>query len=77
MSTIKDCFGNEVRLGDTIYFSRGNAGAKPWEKSVVTKITAKTITFHGKTGSMYRSESEELRRGEGCFVIDMGARADG
>jgi hypothetical protein len=74
MSTIKDCLGNEVRLEDTIYFSRGNAGAKAWEKAVVSKITAKTITFSGQTGSMYRSASEELRRGEGCFVIDMEKR---
>ena len=25
---IKDCFGNEARVGDKIAFSQGNAGAK-------------------------------------------------
>lgn len=74
MSTIKDCFGVEARVGDAIFFSRGNAGAQPWERSVITKITAKTITFDGKTGGEWRTASEQLRRGNGCFVIDLEAR---
>jgi len=30
--------------------------------------------FSGKTGAMYRHGSDELRRGEGCFVIDINKR---
>lgn len=71
---IKDCFGVQAVVGDHIAFSRGNAGAKPFEEAIVTKITEKSIYFKGKTGSMYRRESDELRRGEGCFVIDVSQR---
>ena len=71
---IKDCFGVQAVVGDHIAFSRGNAGAKPFEEAIVTKITEKSICFKGKTGSMYRRESDELRRGEGCFVIDLDKR---
>jgi hypothetical protein len=74
---IKDCFGVQAIVGDHIAFSRGNAGAKPFEEAVITKITAKSIYFSGKTGSMYRSASDELRRGEGCFVIDTTKRDPG
>lgn len=74
---IKDCFGIEARVGDHIAFSRGNAGAKPFEMAVITKMTEKSVFFSGKTGSMYRSASDELRRGEGCFVIDMSQRDPG
>lgn len=74
---IKDCFGVQAVVGDHIAFSRGNAGAKPFEEAVITKITAKSIYFSGKTGSMYRWESDELRRGEGCFVIDTAKRDPG
>lgn len=74
---IKDCFGIVPLVGDTIAFSRGNAGAKPFEKAIITKITDKTITFSGLTGSMYRDQSETLRRGEGCFVVDLLARTKG
>ena len=74
---IKDCFGVQAIVGDRIAFSRGNAGAKPFEEAVITKITAKSIYFSGQTGSMYRSASDELRRGEGCFVIDTAKRDPG
>ncbi|AFH21247.1 hypothetical protein CR3_gp082 [Cronobacter phage CR3] len=74
---IKDCFGIEARVGDHIAFSRGNAGAKPFEMAVITKMTEKSVFFSGKTGSMYRSASDELRRGEGCFVIDTTKRDPG
>uniref|UniRef100_UPI003D4F42BF hypothetical protein n=1 Tax=Escherichia coli TaxID=562 RepID=UPI003D4F42BF len=71
---IKDCFGIGARVGDHIAFSRGNAGAKPFEMAVITKMTEKSVFFSGKTGSMYRSNSDELRRGEGCFAIDVSKR---
>lgn len=73
---IKDCFGHVAVVGDQIAFSMGNAGAKPWEHGVVTKISAKTITFRGKAAGMFRQWDSEtdLRRGEGCFVIDLSCR---
>lgn len=71
---IADCFGVFAKVGDHIAFSRGNAGAKQFEEAIITKITAKSIYFSGKTGSIYRSESDELRRGEGCFVINVSKR---
>ncbi len=72
---IKDCFGHVAVVGDEIAFSRGNAGAKVWEHAVITKITAKSVFFNGLTGCMWRTSSEELRRGEGSFVINLEARA--
>jgi len=71
---IKDCFGRIAQVGDEIAFSRGNARAKEWEKATITRITPKTVMFSGKTGAMYRHGSDELRRGEGCFVIDINKR---
>lgn len=75
---IKDCFGIEARVGDHIAFSQGNAGAKPWEHAIITKISRKTVTFAGKAGGEFRhwSDNTELRRSEGCFVIDISKRAD-
>lgn len=49
-------------------------GRKEWEKATITRITPKTVMFSGKTGAMYRHGSDELRRGEGCFVIDINKR---
>lgn len=60
---IKDCFGVPAIVGDHIAFSKGNVGAQPFEDAVITKITAKSVCF----GERY----SELRRGEGCFVIDV------
>lgn len=71
---IKDVFGVEAKVGDHIAFSQGNAGAKKWEHAVVTLVTEKSVCFSGKTGSMFRSVSDVLRRGEGCFVIDVSKR---
>ena len=73
---IKDCFGVVAQVGDEIFFSRGNAGAKHWEKSVVSRVTDKSVVFSGKTGAMYRHGSDELRRGEGCFVINTEKRGE-
>jgi len=69
---IKDCFGVVENVGDHIAVSQGNAGAKAWEHAIITKISDKTITFEGKAGGSFRdwSGKTELRRGEGCFVID-------
>lgn len=76
---IKDCFGIEARVGDEIAFSQGNAGAKAWEHAVITKVSSKTVTFRGRAGGMWRdwqdSDSSELRRGAGCFVIDVSKRS--
>lgn len=74
--SIKDCLGHEAVVGDTIAFSQGNAGAKAWEFGKITKITAKCVYFKGKAGSMYRAQDgdTELRRGEGCFVINREER---
>lgn len=75
---IKDCFGVVARVGDEIAFSQGNAGAKAWEHAVITKVSQKTVTFRGRAGGMYRdwqdADSSELRRSEGCFVIDTSKR---
>ena len=73
---IKDCFGTVAQVGDHIAFSQGNAGAKVWEFGEITKITAKSVYFKGRAGGMWRtwSEDTELRRGEGCFVIDKEKR---
>lgn len=76
---IKDCFGVEAAVGDHIAFSRGNAGAQAWEHAVITKVTAKTVTFRGRAAGMFRDyakpDSSELRRGQGCFVIDLSKRS--
>lgn len=73
---IKDCFGVEAKVGDHIAFSQGNAGAKPWEYAVITKVSKKTVTFVGKAGGEFRhwGGDTELRRSEGCFVIDISKR---
>lgn len=75
---IKDCFGVVARVGDEIAFSQGNAGAKLWERAVITKVGAKTVTFRGRSAGMFRDwaepDSSELRRSEGCFVIDTSKR---
>lgn len=74
---IKDCFGVVAEVGDHIAFSQGNAGAKAWEHAIITKVSNKTVTFHGKAGGMYRewqTKPSELRRTEGAFVIDVSKR---
>lgn len=75
---IKDCFGNEARVGDEIAFSMGNAGAKQWEHAEITKITLKSVYFRGKAAGMFREQHGEtdLRRGEGCFVINLEKRGE-
>lgn len=76
---IKDCFGIVAEVGDHIAFSQGNAGAKAWEHAIITKVSDKTVTFQGNAGGMYRDwhGKTELRRGEGCFVIDTAKRDPG
>lgn len=73
---IKDCFGVVAVVGDHIAFSQGNAGAKAWEHAVITKVSAKTVTFQGKAGGMFRDwhGKTELRRPAGAFVIDVSKR---
>lgn len=75
---IKDCFGVAARVGDQIAFSQGNAGAKAWEHAVIIKVTSKTVTFRARAGWNGRDwqdlDSTELRRGDGCFVIDVSKR---
>lgn len=75
--SIKDCFGHVAVVGDTIAFSQGNAGAKAWEFGKVFKITSKCVYFKGRASGPYRTwdEDTELRRGEGCFVINLEERA--
>jgi len=55
---IKDCFGRIAQVGDEIAFSRGNAGAKEWEKATITRITPKTVMFSGKTGALHGLSSD-------------------
>lgn len=73
---IKDCFGNVAQVDDEIAFSQGNSGAKAWEPAKITRITAKCVYFRGVSGDrrFNWTEETELRRGEGCFVIDMEKR---
>lgn len=73
--SIKDCFGNVAVVGDEIAYSVGNSGAKTWEISKITRITDKSIFFNGRPGDNWRHEENiELRRGDGCFVVNIEGR---
>lgn len=75
--SIKDCFGQVAVVGDTIAYSQGSAGAKPWDFGTITKITEKCVYFKGLCGTSRRhnwKEESDLRRGEGCFVINLEER---
>lgn len=68
---INDCFGVSAQVGDVISYSIGNSGAKTWKTSTISKISDKCIYFQGSPGSNWRhGEIVELRRTQGCFVIN-------
>ncbi len=68
---VKDCFGNVAAVGDEIAFSMGNAGAKEWLTSTITRVTEKCVYFQGRPGNNWQWDKvTELRRTTGCFVIN-------
>lgn len=71
---IKDAFGVEVQMGDEIAFGRGSRGAQEFRIAEVVRITAKCIYFVGRSGSIWDTSDTELRRTEGCFVINKEKR---
>lgn len=72
---IKDCFGNVARVGDKIAYSVGNSGTF-WQKSIIERITDKSVMFKGVHGSSYAQDHNGtvLRRSDGCFSIDLSQR---
>lgn len=71
---IKDCFGNVAQVGDTIAYSVGNSGTF-WQSSTIDRITDKSVMFKGVRGNSWSSsDNYDLRRGDGCFAIDLTKR---
>lgn len=72
---IKDAFGVVAKVGDTIAYALGGAGAKPFETAVIKRISPKMVVFEdGTTSWNWVSDTEEPTmneryRIEGSFVI--------
>ena len=72
---IKDAFGVVAKVGDTIAYALGGAGAKPFETAVIKRISPKMVVFEdGITSWNWVSDTEEPTmderyRIEGSFVI--------
>lgn len=74
---IKDAFCVMARVGDKVAYAPGGAGAQDFRTGKISKITDKTITIvdHGELDWM--DQPKMIRRGSGCFVIDMDSRNPG
>lgn len=74
---IKDAFGLAVRVGDKVAYAPGGAGAQDFHTGKISKISGKTVTIvdHGEIDWM--NSPKTIRRGSGCFVIDIDSRNPG
>ncbi|UTC25280.1 hypothetical protein P7_090 [Pectobacterium phage vB_PcaM_P7_Pc] len=74
---IKDAFCVMPRVGDRVAYAPGGAGAQDFRAGKISKITDKTVTIvdHGELDCM--NQPKMIRRGSGCFVIDMDSRNPG
>lgn len=71
---IKDAFCLVARVGDKVAYAPGGAGAQDFRTGKISKITEKTVTIeeHGELDCM--NFPKTIRRGSGCFVIDIDSR---
>lgn len=71
---IKDAFCLIARVGDKVAYAPGGAGAQEFRTGSISKITEKTVLIvdHGEVDCMDCTKT--IRRGSGCFVIDVSKR---
>lgn len=74
---IKDAFCLVARVGDKVAYAPGGAGAQEFRTGSISKITEKTVLIvdHGEVDCMDCTKT--IRRGSGCFVIDIDSRNPG
>lgn len=75
---IKDAFCLVARVGDSVAYAPGGAGAQDFRTGKISKITGKTVTIVGHGEKDWATNEEKtIRRGSGCFVIDVDSRNPG
>lgn len=74
---IKDAFGNIAEIGDHVAYAPGGKGAQDFYGAFVVKITEKSVVLSDSNevdwAGRYRNT---VRRGEGCFVINLSKRGN-
>lgn len=73
---IKDVFCLVARVGDKVAYAPGGAGAQEFRTGSISKIAGKTVIIvdHGEVDCM--NYTKTIRRGSGCFVIDIDSRKE-